>query len=225
MTPVELNVKSVIFDMDGVITNTMPDHCSSWKSVLRDEGLNVSSQDIYKREGQPGLLAMRDIFKEHQKPFDKEFGMSVLKKKEDLFRKIVKIRFICGARSFLKYLHRNNIRLALVTGTSKYELNQILPEGLRKLFSVVITGDGLKYGKPHPEPYLKSLKGLAIDSSQAVVIENAPFGIQSAKEAGIKCFALETSLSREYLSKADSVFVSIKELRQKVNFYPWNAHE
>jgi len=110
------------------------------------------------------------------------------------------------------------MRLALVTGTSRHELYQILPTSLRDLFSVIVTGSDVKHGKPHPEPYLKSLKGLKIKASAAVVIENAPFGIRSAKQAGLKCIALETSLPKKYLSEADAIFPSIKELQSNVLF-------
>jgi len=218
MSQMHLNVKSVIFDMDGVITNTMPDHYRSWKTTLMGEGIHVTYEDIYKREGQTGLSSVREIFTEHQKAFDEKEVARVLRSKEDLFKKIVKTRFITGARSFLKQLHKNNICLALVTGTSRHELYQILPASLRDLFSVIVTGSDVKHGKPHPEPYLKSLKSLRMKASDAVVIENAPFGIRSARGAGLKCLALETSLPKKYLSEADAIFASIKELQDKVSF-------
>ncbi len=213
-----MNVKSVIFDMDGVITNTMPDHYRSWKTVLKGEGLDVTYEDIYKREGQPGTSSVRELFGEYQKDYDDKKAAMILRKKEDLFKKIVKTRFIPGSRRFLKQLHKCDIRLGLVTGTSRHELRQILPKSLRNLFSVIITGNDVRHGKPHPEPYLKSLKGLKVRASEAVVIENAPFGIRSAKGAGLKCFALETSLPKSYLSEADQIFSSISDLQSNVHF-------
>jgi len=216
---IRLNVKSVIFDMDGVITNTMPDHYRSWKTTLKDEGIHVTYEDIYKREGQPGLSSVQEIFKEYRKgTIDKRGANKILRKKENLFKKIVKTRFITGARKFLKDLHRNDMRLALVTGTSRHELQQILPASVRQLFSVIIAGNDVTHGKPHPEPYLKSLKNLKIKPSEAVVIENAPFGIRSAKRAGLYCLALETSLPKKYLSEADAIFSSIKDLQRRVHF-------
>jgi beta-phosphoglucomutase len=83
---------------------------------------------------------------------------------------------------------------------------------------VIVTGNDVKHGKPHPEPYLTSLKNLKMKPSDAVVIENAPFGIRSAKEAGLRCLALETSLPREYLREADAVYSSIKDLQAAVLF-------
>jgi len=204
--------------MDGVITNTMPDHYHSWKIILKEEGLHVTYEDIYKREGQPGISSVRELSLEYQIAIDEKKAAQILRKKENLFKKIVKTRFITGARNFLKHLHRNNMRLALVTGTSRHELHRILPASLRDLFSVIVTGNDVKHGKPHPEPYLRSLKGLKIKPSEAVVIENAPFGIRSAKRAGLKCLALETSLPKKYLSEADAVFSSIKELQSNVLF-------
>jgi beta-phosphoglucomutase len=218
MSKICFNVKSVIFDMDGVITNTMPDHYRSWKATLQEEGLHVTYEDIYKREGQPGISSVRELFEEYQMVLDGKKASRILRKKENFFKKIVKARFITGARNFLRHLHGNGMCLALVTGTSRHELHQILPKALQDLFSVIVTGGDVKHGKPHPEPYLKSLRDLRIKPSEAVVIENAPFGIRSAKQAGLKCLALETSLPKKYLLEADAVFSSIKELQSKVLF-------
>jgi beta-phosphoglucomutase len=218
MSKIRFNVKSVIFDMDGVITNTMPDHYRSWKATLQEEGLHVTYEDIYKREGQPGISSVRELFEEYQMVLDGKKASRILRKKENFFKKIVKARFITGARNFLRHLHGNGMCLALVTGTSRHELHQILPKALQDLFSVIVTGGDVKHGKPHPEPYLKSLRDLRIKPSEAVVIENAPFGIRSAKQAGLKCLALETSLPKKYLLEADAVFSSIKELQSKVLF-------
>ena len=95
-----------------------------------------------------------------------------------------------------------------------------LPIYLQRLFQVIITGDDVKIGKPDPEPFLRALDTLGIVADEAVVVENAPCGIQSAKAAGITCLAIETSLPRSYLQDADYVFSSIKELSEKIVFIP-----
>jgi len=213
-----MKVKAVIFDMDGVITNTMPDHFRAWQKVLAEEGINATHEDIYSREGQKGLQSVREIFAEHGKPFHLKEARAILKKKEELFKKIVKIRFVRGARTLLRKLKRKNIELALVTGTSRHELHKILPHSIYRLFRISVTGSDVRCGKPHPEPYLKALKTLGVTARQTIVIENAPFGIRSAKGAGIRCLALETSLSRRYLKGADAVFSSVKELENQIHF-------
>ena len=215
---IKLKVKAVIFDMDGVITNTMPDHFRAWCNVLAQEGISVSYYDIYSREGQRGIDSVKEIFQKYRKPFAFKKGKMILKRKEEYFKRIVKTRFIPGSRSFLKRLSQENFKLALVTGTARHELKRILPAYLLKVFSVVITGSDVQNGKPHPEPYLKALKQLNLKAREAAAIENAPFGIQSAKKAGLKCLALETSLAKKYLSEADYIFHSFKQFRKQVQF-------
>ena len=213
-----VRAQAVIFDMDGVITNTMPDHFRCWKMIFGRYGIRVTYLDIYSREGQKGMMSVKEIFAKYHKPLTPEQAQEILDAKEKLFKKIVKRRFIIGARSFLRFLHRKNIKLALVTGTSRHELHQILPDHLYNLFSVIVTGTDVKNGKPHPEPFLKALKLLKIKSSEAIVIENAPFGIQAAKKAGLRCLALASSLPKQFLHEADAVFLSIKEVRGRVGF-------
>jgi beta-phosphoglucomutase len=205
--------KAVIFDMDGVITNTMPYHFDAWLEVFSSVGINVSCYDVYKREGQDGLSSIREIFQEYGLRLAPEAARILLREKEELFKSIVKVKFIPGSRSFLRYLDRHGLILALVTGTSRHEAERIIPKDLWKLFRATVTGDEVKNSKPHPEPFLKALKALKLPARDAAVIENAPFGIESAKRAGLFCIALETSLPRKYLRKADVVFRSIEQLK------------
>lgn len=218
MQRIYVKIKAVIFDMDGVITNTMPDHYLAWKKALLDVGVVITKREIYLREGQPGNITVREIFQEKGCCLSESQAVDILARKEKYFKKIVKRRFIPGSRDFLRFLKKNGFILALVTGTAGHEVERILPNSLLKLFSVVVTGCQVKKGKPDPEPYLKAMKKLKIKPSEAVVIENAPFGILSAKRAGLKCLALETSLSKSYLKKADLISHGYGDLRRRVIF-------
>ena len=218
MSRIIIRTKAIIFDMDGVITNTMPDHYRAWRTILARYGYHPTHLDIYKREGQPGISSIKDLFAEKKITLSDKVSNKILLEKEELFKKIVKQRFISGSRRFLKNLYKRNFLLALVTGTSRHELHTILPDHLYKLFSVIVTGNDVKMGKPHPEPFLKAIEKLKISSKDGVVIENAPFGIQSAKSAGLRCLALETSLPKKYLNRADMIFHSIQQLEHRVKF-------
>ncbi len=211
-----IKVKAIIFDMDGVITNTMPDHYRVWRQVFAREGIAVSSPQIYQREGQRGITSIIEIFKEHQKDISIAKARLILARKERMFKKIVKRRFIRGSRTFIKDVLRKGFRLALVTGTSRHELDELLPKSIQERFEVIVTGSDVKNGKPHPEPFQQALRRLKLMAKYAVVIENAPFGVESAQKAGLRCLAVETSLPKIYLKKASSVFKSIKDLRARV---------
>ncbi len=208
--------KAVIFDMDGVITNTMPYHFDAWLKVFSDAGIKVNCYDVYKREGEAGINTIKDLARERKIRISDKEAKAMLLKKENLFKRVVKIKFVKGARSFLRRLKKRQIIMGLVTGTSRHEMERILPKSLREMFALTVTGNEVKRGKPHPEPFLKALSILRLRSKEVAVIENAPFGITSAKKAGLFCVALETSLPRKYLTAADIVVKSFKILEKLI---------
>jgi len=204
--------------MDGVITDTMPYHFRAWKSIFGFNGIKASHEDIYKREGQKGIDSVRELFTEKGKPFTELIAKKLLLEKEKLFKQIFKRKFIAGSRNFIKKAHAEGFKMALVTGTSRHEAQKLLPQELWDCFDVTICGTDVQNGKPHPEPYLKALAKLKIKPKDAIVLENAPFGIRSAKAAGLLCLALETSLPSSYLTGADAIFPTFKEISSKVRF-------
>ena len=218
MPTTPLYVDAVIFDMDGVITHTMPDHHRAWREVLAAYDIRVTHHDIYSREGQPGDEALVEIYQKYNVSYAPEDIARVLAEKEAHFKENVRQRFVRGTRTFLKKLHRDGFRLALVTGTARHELQMILPARLAGLFDVIITGDDVRRGKPDPEPFVRALRRLGLPADEAIVIENAPYRIRAAKAAVLRCFAFETSLSREYLEEADEVFATINDLTRKIQF-------
>ena len=215
---INLRYKAIIFDMDGVITNTMPYHFDAWLDIFSSVGIKVNCYDVYKREGEDGLTTIKEMFRQHRKKFNLQEAKKLLSRKEDLFKRTVKKRFVKGARPFVRYLKKRGFLLALVTGTSRHEAEEILPCGLFNMFNVTVTGNEIKKGKPHPEPFLKALKLLKVSSKEAAVIENAPFGVEAAKRANLFCIALETSLPKKYLSRADFIFKSFAQLKEKIYF-------
>ncbi len=204
--------KAIIFDMDGVIIDSMPYHFIAWYESLGQFGVRVSCFDVYLKEGErwdktlnhllinagrlPTPVLLKKIFSLRQKIFKKYF-------KRFIFKDVMGL-LIC--------LKKKGYLLGLVTGTPLREVERILPVSIRRLFDHVVAGDQVKEGKPHPEPYLKAAKALKVKPQECVVIENAPLGIKSAKRAHMFCIALTTSLPHEYLKGADAVFCEFKEI-------------
>ena len=207
-----LKKNTVIFDMDGVIVDSMKYHAIAWISVLKKYGLNLTEIDIFKREGMTGLSSIKDIFIEKQvdMPDEDEFTQIVLEKNR-IF-KTYSINLYPLMEKIISELKKSNITIGLVTGSPRIALNHILSSDFITFFDTIITGDDVNKGKPDPEPYLKAIKNLRVAKEDVIVVENAPMGILSAKRAGLYCIAIQTTLPDEYLTDSDKIIHTHNEL-------------
>ena len=202
-------INTVIFDMDGVIVDGMPYHIKSWKEALSTIDMSVSDLDIYLMEGMTGRETMEIFAKKSNISISDETADKIIKLKRKIFNDIFTVTLIKGIKDFLLELKDRQYNLALVTGTRLEVVKKVLQVGLENIFKVIVTGEMVNKGKPNPEPYLKAVDELKAKKEDCIVIENAPAGITSAKSAGLTCFAVQTSLSEEYLQEADKIFQNI----------------
>ena len=113
-------------------------------------------------------------------------------------------------------MNEKDIPIAIVTGASRDRIKEHLDEKISVCLKALVTADDVIHTKPHPEPYLSAANMLGINAKECLVIENAILGIESAKAAGCKCFALETTLKFEDLNGAEEVFDTHKKLLIKL---------
>lgn len=206
------NINTVIFDMDGVVVDGMPYHIQSWKEALSTIDMSVSDLEIYLLEGMTGRETMEIFASKSNMSLSDETVENVIKLKRRIFNDIFTVTLMKGVKDFLFELKERRYNLALVTGTRLEVVKKVLQTGLNDIFKVIVTGERVNKGKPDPEPYLKAVDELGVRKRDCIVIENAPAGITSAKNAGLICFAVQTSLSEEYLKEADKIFQDIDEV-------------
>ncbi|MCX5657218.1 MAG: HAD family phosphatase [Candidatus Omnitrophica bacterium] len=212
MKKLKFRPRAVIFDMDGVIVDSMPYHFLAWYEALRPYGIRVSCFDIYSKEGERWEKTLKFFLKRKRLKFSDRIIKRIFGARRRIFRNKFKKLTFKGAREFLACLDKNGYMLGLVTGTPQKEVREILPKSIERIFDCIVSGDHVKKGKPHPEPYLEAARILGVRPGECVVVENAPFGIEAAKRAGMYCIALTTSLPREYLKEADMVVESLEEI-------------
>lgn len=205
--------QAVLFDMDGVITDSMPYHFEAWRRIFERYGIFVSREEILKREGERGLVTLETILSEQGRELSQDEIRKALEDKEEIFRSLASPTLFPGADTIVRAIRDRGKRLALVTGTSGREARSNLPADLLACFDVLVSGDMVTQGKPHPEPYRMALGLLGARPNQSLVIENAPYGIESARRAGLRCIAVTTSLPAEYLQRADKTVRDLEELR------------
>jgi len=197
--------KAILFDMDGVILDSMPYHVFAWQEALEKHGIKVSRQDIYEHEGEKWETTLNNFFQKNNLPADPKLMLKIFTYKRKVFRKVFKRRLMPGVPELVAELKAKNYLLGIVSGTPSRDIKRLIPHQLLKLFDSIVGGDTVKLGKPHPDPYLKCTADLQLAPAQCLVIENAPLGITSAQSAGCFCLAVTTSLPARYLQKANQV--------------------
>ncbi|MDO4770714.1 HAD family phosphatase [Porphyromonas sp.] len=176
----------VLFDMDGVLFDTMPAHADSWHSTAKAYGLEATREEFYLYEGQKGSDTIKHLYKrQYGKDAPEEFVNEVYNHKTSLFREQAEINLIPGVDKLIEYFKRNDIRVGVVTGSSKG--NAL--DRIKTFFSDhidlnnVITADDCTHGKPAPEPYQKGMALFDADPKDTLVIENAPYGVEAAAKS------------------------------------------
>ncbi|MEI6631695.1 MAG: HAD family phosphatase [bacterium] len=212
MKRIKQRPKAVLFDMDGVIVDSMPYHYLAWYEALRPLGVRVNVFEVYLREGERWDKSLKDFLAHAGMRPSKRRLAKIFKLRQKIFRYYFKRRIFEGAEVFLRCLKNNGYTLGLVTGTPMIEVKKILPPKIKGLFTAIVSGEMVKLGKPHPAPYLKAAQLLKLKPRECLVVENAPLGIRSAKAAGMFCIAVTTSLPREYLKNADIVVNRLEEI-------------
>jgi beta-phosphoglucomutase len=206
--------------MDGVLVDSMPYHFIAWFEALQPLGIRVSAFEVYEREGESWEKSLRDFISQGGLKPTPGLMRKVFLRRRRIFRKYFKRTIFSGAPECLGALKKMGLMLGIVTGTPMPQLKRILPGKMRSCFDTIVTGDLVEKGKPHPEPFLKAAKRLGLRPSQCLVIENAPLGIKSAKAAGMHCLAVTTSLPKAYLTEADAVVSSLKDVVEVLGCLP-----
>jgi beta-phosphoglucomutase len=194
--------RGIIFDMDGVLVDAMPFHCKAIQAAAKQEAnIGIDERDIYLLEGMPGEDMVRELL--IQKRYtgtikgvsdegdDKETGKvdhmahQIHERKKKIFEQNNDSQPIPGAKELVQSI---KCKKALVSGAAKQEVDSIINKYFGKdAFEIIVTGDDIEQGKPNPEPFQTALEKMGLRESEAIVVENAPLGVKSAKRAGISC--------------------------------------
>ncbi len=204
-------MKAIIFDMDGVLVDSMPYHAEAWKQAFATAGIEVEKREIYELEGSNHMQTVDIIFRRSGRvPTDKD-AEELSKRKIEIFNRIEQVRPFDGIKELLADL-APKYSLAVVSGSNHNTVHDLMNTFFPGAFKVIIDGDDVHKSKPDPEPYLMAVEKLHVPKEECIVIENAPLGIRSAKSAGLRCIAVVAYLGRESLKEADVIVENHREL-------------
>ena len=190
-----IRLKAVLFDMDGVLFNSMPYHADAWHTVMERHGLHLSREEAYMHEGRTGAATINIVYqRQYGKDATPEMIESIYAEKSEEFNRHPEPERMPGAWEVLQKIKAEGLTPVLVTGSGQHSLLDRLAHNFPGMFQRerMVTAFDVKYGKPNPEPYLIALKKGGFKPNEALVIENAPLGVQAGVAAGIFTIAVNT---------------------------------
>ena len=198
-----LDLRAVLFDMDGIIYNSMPAHEISWQLTMREWGLKAEPNEFFALEGKPAKFTTNLLFQRNLKRDATEQELEdIYKRKTELFFEYDTGELIPGIEETIKIVQDKGLIPILVTGSGQSGLYERLNGDLPNVFKpeTMITAFDVEIGKPHPEPYLMGLERAGnLKPNQAFVLENAPLGVESAYKANIFTVAVNTGPLTNYV--------------------------
>ncbi len=203
--------KGIIFDADGVLVDSMPYHAKAWVEVFACYGIRINEDDIYPIEGSNHKGVIDILFDKAGKIPEPEIYEEMLQRKRAYFLENNNARPFEGMFECLSSL-KHSFRLAVASGADRTIVTSLMDSFYPGIFDAIISGEDVTKGKPDPEPYNKAVASLGMDKEQCLVVENAPLGIRSARNAGLFCVGIPTYLDRKELFEADIIVRDHAEL-------------
>jgi len=206
---------AVIFDLDGVLADSEPWWNQIDAKLLAEHGVSYRGEYHQNVLGVSYRLAV-EFYKNafHLSASEEELMQRRGEIATDFFAN--RVDLFSSAKTTLEQLREMKLALAVATSSVSASARPLLDRtGIRSLFSVVITGDEVQQGKPHPDIYLLAAKKLGISPEACLVIEDSLAGITAGKAAHMRVAAIPDSRfvnPREYEKEANYVLGNLSEI-------------
>ena len=207
---------TVIFDVDGVLVKSMERNHKAYESVFRSLGVRIPRRDVFAEEGRRSRELIELLAKARGLNLSADTLDEMTRRHQEAFAAFGRMPMYPGAVRLLRDLHRRGLRIALVTGNWRVNVETQFGE-IVSLFEVIVTAEDVKRTKPDPEPYRKALEMLAVAPERAVVVENAPLGVRAAKAAGLRVIAITTTNPPDVLHEADVIVSRVGDVAYAID--------
>lgn len=199
-------MQALIFDMDGVISDTEVLHGEAESQILKRYGVVISGADLSHRfAGVPESVVWPILKQEYHLDIDVQ---SIMEEKLKMIITLAhgNVRPIPGTLELIRSAQDRHLPLAVASSSDRRFIDVILSElQITSYFSAITSGHEVQHGKPAPDIFLLAAKKLGVDPAHCIVIEDAKSGSIAAALAGMKCIGYKPKNSRQDLSAATVV--------------------
>jgi len=201
------SLKAVIFDLDGVVINSMELHRRSFNALLAPLGISMSAKAFKKYGGTRSETIIAELFAQHG---IKENVEEWTRKRTELYQEYLQksgVKPIAGFKEFYNLLIANGIKVAVASSGEEPHIRSALESiGVRGV--PIVSIQQVKKGKPAPDLFLLAAKRLKVKKGQVIVFEDALKGVEAARRARMPAIALSTTLPRKMLLGRAALIVS-----------------
>ncbi|MDO8457660.1 MAG: HAD family phosphatase [Burkholderiaceae bacterium] len=194
--------QALIFDMDGTMVDSMPHHATSWLAFAKQHSIELSLDEMMRRTtGRNGLECVRVLL--DQPDLDEAQAWAMVHEKEQLYRDIFAPIFteVAGFTEFAAQARARGLKIGVGTAGDIHNVEFVLKHlQLQPAPDAIARGDEGFTGKPTPAIFLEAAKRLNTPADKCIVFEDAPFGIEAARRAGMRAVAICTSHSAAELA-------------------------
>lgn len=200
-----MDIKAVIFDLDGVIVTTDDCHYTAWKKMADDEGIYFDRKINERLRGVSRMQSLEIVLEKSDKAYTEQEKLALAAKKNayyvDLIQKLTPHDVLGGVMKNLETLKEHGIKIAIGSSSKNTPiiLNRI---GLADYFDAVSDGNNIKNSKPDPEVFIKAAEMLNIAPENCMIVEDADAGIEAGRRAGMKTFALGNATDADFYAKS-----------------------
>jgi HAD superfamily hydrolase (TIGR01509 family) len=209
--------KCVIFDMDGVIIDSEPIHQECERIMFKQLGINVSDEEHNAFVGTTDDYMWSRLINLYSLPIKINEAIQL---QRSLYLECLKqencIEILPYVSQLISNLNKQGFLLALASSSPHVHIDYILNKfELKRYFPVIVSGEDVKAGKPHPGIFLRAAKLAGIKPGSCLVIEDSYNGVTAAKKAGMKCIGfINPNSGNQDLSQADLLISSFKDFSE-----------
>ncbi len=217
----QFSPKAVLFDMDGVIYDSMRNHATSWHEAMADYQIEMPLSGAYEYEGMRGVETIKVLTRQQWgEAVSDEKAREMYNHKSALFAEHCKATpavIMPGIKTLMQHIKDMGMKICVVTGSGQHTLLDKLLSDFDGLLhkELIVTAFDVTHGKPDPEPYIIGMRKCAVNPWEAIVVENAPLGVRAATAAHCFTIAVNTGpLPNEMLAKegADLIYPKMTAL-------------
>lgn len=208
-------VRAVLFDMDGVLVDSVPVHIAAWNAAFEERNLPMLERKTYLtmlgRTNREMIKLFIDLTGNRLSLADRQI---IIAAKERHFRAILKKepRTAAGVVGWLEFFKKMQVRCSVASSGEMANILTVLDSlQISDYFISIVSGAHLPASKPNPMIFELAAASLGVQSEHCMVVEDAPAGIQAAKAAKMLCCALATSFSPDELRQADIVLENLSQ--------------